>query len=170
MITAILIAQDAPGAPLRREAVTRSLSSLVEACVQGLVADAIIIGPAERGLDKIADDAGCTLVETTSAPDGLRKALEQTRYDRVFLLQAGYAIERGFIDELHDALAYEAARDALVLRATPHSLLTRLAPRLSPAVGLVALKATLGDAGVDIGRLSARLKSSDLTTRARKVI
>ncbi len=58
MLTAILLAYDAPAQPLRGDAVARSLASLVEACVQGLVADAALVGAPERGLDRIADDAG----------------------------------------------------------------------------------------------------------------
>lgn len=171
MLTAILLACDASGPPLRREAVTRSLSSLVEACVQGLIADAVIVGPGGRGLDGIADDAGCSLIETELPAEGLRAALLRARNERVFLLRAGYAIERGFIDELSDAFAYAEPQATLVLRAAPHSLLTRLAPQLSSAVGLVATKPQLGAIdSADIRTLSRKLKGADLSTRARKVV
>lgn len=171
MLTAILLAHDPPGQMLRREAVMRSLSSLVEACVQGLVGDAVLIGAASRGLDRIADDAGCALVETPSPDDGLRQALARARSERLFLLQAGYAIERGFIDELHDALAYGAPAAPFVLRAAPQSLVTRLAPSLAPAVGLVATKASLsGAASADLAHLARRLRVAELVTRARKAI
>lgn len=171
MLTAILLAHDAPGRPMRRDAVSRSLGSLVEACVQGLVADAVLVGPPDRGLGDIADDAGCALVETPDPAAGLREALSLSRHDDVLLLLAGYAPERGFIDELHDALLYGDRASALVLRAAPNTFITRLSPRLAPPAGLIARKASLRDSGAaELGVLAKKLKGADLSTRARKVV
>ena len=106
MLTAALIAFDSPGAPLRREAVARSLGSLVESCVQGLIADALILAAPGRGLDRIADEAGCALIETPHAADGMAQALKAARRDHILLLLAGFAVERGFAEEAQDFFAY----------------------------------------------------------------
>lgn len=171
MLTAILLAHDAPAdGRLGRDAVARSLASLVEACVQGLVADAVLAGPPERGLASIADDAGCALVETARAADALRQALALARHQAIFLLTAGYAVERGFVDEIHDVLAYGPRDRALTLRAAPNSLLTRLAPRLARPVGLIAPKAALlrEAANADLAALLRRQRGAELSARARR--
>ena len=157
--------------PTRRDAVARSLGALVEACVEGLVADAVLVGPPERGLGVIADDAGCALVEAPDALAGLREALRLARHDDILLLLAGYAPERGFIDEIHDALLYGDRSRTLILRTAPHNLVTRLAPALAQPAGLIARKSALRDAGAaDLGVLAKKLKGADLSTRARRVI
>lgn len=169
MLTAIILAHPAPGAPLRRDAIARSLASLIDSCVQGLVADAVLVGAPRSGLDRLADEAGCMLVESLTAAEGLARALAAARRDQVFLLLAGNAVERGFVDEVNDAFADGAQDRALVLRATPNSLLTRLAPSLSEAVGLIAPKGALrAAASADLARLSKRLRCAELTSRARR--
>jgi len=169
MLTAILLAYDAPAQPLRGDAVARSLASLVEACVQGLVADAALVGAPERGLDRIADDAGCALIETARAEEGFARALALARRDDVLTMLAGYAVERGFIDEVQDAFAYGDRARPLILRAAPDSLLTRLAPRLSAPVAVIARKSALRDAAfADLTQLAKSLGGADLATRARR--
>ena len=170
MLTAVLLAYDAPAAPLRREAAARSLGSLVEACVQGLVADAALVGAPDCGLERIADEAGCALVKTARAGDGLAEALAMARRDHILLLLAGYAVERGFVEEIEDLFAYDDRGRARILRLAPHSLLTRLAPNLSRPVGLIAAKSALAEAGAaDLSRLARKLRGAELTTRARRV-
>lgn len=170
MLTALLIAYDAPAAPLRGDAVARSLASLVEACVQGLVADAALVGAPARGLARIADDAGCGVVESARAADGLAQALAMARQDDILLLLAGYAVERGFVEEVEDLFAYGDRGRARILRLAPHSLLTRLAPQLAAPVGLIAPKRAIAEAGAaDLPRLARKLRGADLTTRARRV-
>jgi hypothetical protein len=169
MLTAILLAYDAPARPLRRDAVARSLSSLVEACVQGVVADAVLVGAPQRGLDKVADEAGCALIEAAAIQEGWRLALEAARRDEVFVLLAGFAVERGFVDEVNDAFAYGDRARPLVLRAAPSSLLTRLAPTLAEPVGLIARKSALQVAGtIDFRKLARRLRCRDLASPARR--
>ena len=46
MISAIILANDRIDGPARADFTARCLGSLVEACVQGLVADAVLIGEA----------------------------------------------------------------------------------------------------------------------------
>src|SRR5512136_2795420 len=116
MLTAILLAYPAPHAPLRRDAIARSLGSLVESCVQGLVSDAVLVGAPETGLGGIADEAGCALIESPTAAEGLPAALAAARRDQVLLLAAGAAVERGFIDEINDALSYGPPDLAMALR------------------------------------------------------
>jgi len=169
MLTAILLAYDAPGRPLRRDAVARSLASLVDACVQGLVADAVIAGPAGSGLDKVADEAGCALVEAPNLSDGLALALDAARRDDALALLAGYAVERGFVDEVNDAFAYGENGRALVLRAAPTSFVTRLAPAFAEPVGIIARKSALrGATGGDFKQIARRLRCAELKTSARR--
>ncbi len=169
MLTALLLAHGSPGAPLRRDAVARSLASLVESCVQGLVADAVLIGAPAQGLETIADEAGCVLIETSNPLEGLARGLDAARRDQILLLAAGNAVERGFVDEIDDIFAYGAGDRALVLRAAPHSFLTRVAPRFSEPVGLIAAKSALRAAATaDLARLSRKLRCAELVTRARR--
>lgn len=169
MLTAILLAYDAHAQPLRRDAVTRSLASLVEACVEGLVADAVLAGAPGRGLDKVADEAGCELVEAEQMSEGLAQALAAARRERILLLNAGYAVERGFIDEVNDAFAYGGGDRSYVLRAAPSSLVTRLVPRFAPPAGIIARKSALRvEATADLSRLARRLRCSELSSSARR--
>jgi hypothetical protein len=173
MLSAILLAFDPPKpeiAPtLRRERIVRSLSSLVPACVQGLIADAVLAGPDGVGLDDIADEAGCHFVAAADASQGLARALAMARHNNVFLLLAGYAVEAGFLDEVRDALEFGGGERALALRLAPDSLLTRLSPNLSAPVGVVARKEALLQAKTpDVASLAKSLRCAELATRARK--
>jgi hypothetical protein len=170
MLTAILLAYDTPGAA-RREPIVRGLASLIDACVQGLVADAVLAGPPGAGLETLADEAGCAFVEALSPRDGFARALAMARHADVLLLRAGHAVERGFADEVRDALAFGDRSRALILRAAPDSLLTRLAPNFAPPVGLIAGKrALLAAETADLPTLARRLRGVELTTRARRTI
>ncbi|WBJ99979.1 hypothetical protein [Methylocystis parvus] len=169
MLTAILLAHDAPARPLRRDAVARSLASLVEACVQGLIADAVLVGAPGRGLERVADEAGCALIEASDQKEGLAQALAVARQDDALLLLAGYAVERGFVDEVNDAFAYGESGRALVLRAAPSSVVTRFVPSLAEPVGLIARKSALrGAGGAELKTLAKRLRSADLKSGARR--
>jgi hypothetical protein len=169
MLTAIVIAHDTPGGPLRRDSVARSLASLVDACVRGLVGDAVLVGPAGRGLEHVADDAGCALIESPRIDDGLRRALDAARHDAAFVLRAGYAVERGFVDEVNDHFAGGVGPESLVLRAAPASVLTRLAPSWAEPVGAVASRAALrGAIAPDLRGVVRRLRCAELASPARR--
>jgi hypothetical protein len=99
----------------------------------------------------------------------LAKALSLARYDDVLLLIAGHAVERGFVDEVNDALSYGDRERALILRAAPDSILTRLAPRFATPVGVIARKSALRAASsADLPRLARRLRGADLSIPARR--
>ncbi len=169
MLSVILLAYDVDGGSLRQESVVRSLTSLVEGTVQGLIADAVLAGPSRMGLEAIADDAGCILVEHDLPAKGLAAALARARQTDVFVFMAGHAIDAGFVEEARDALAFEGLARARVVRRTPDSVLTRLAPALSQPVGLLARKDALVKAeGVELAALARKLRASDLNARARK--
>jgi len=170
MLSAVLIAFDSPAAPLRREAVARGLASLVDSCVQGLIGDAVIVAAPGRGLEGIADEAGCALVEAPRIADGVKQALNAARRDHILLLLAGVAVERGFAEEAHDFFAYGDGSQARCLRLAPDSLITRLVPGMARPVGLIAPKrALIPLAGQSFARLHRKLRGADLTTRARRV-
>jgi hypothetical protein len=89
----------------------------------------------------------------------------------VFFFLAGYAIERGFIEEARDAIAFGGLKGARVLRAAPGSLLTRLAPSLARPVGLLARKESIIPAEAnDLTKLARRLRGVDLVAHARKCV
>jgi hypothetical protein len=175
MLSAVVLAFDRPGArsdrAVRGEQLVRSLASLVDACVQGLVADAIVVGPQEQRLGKVADEAGCALIETEDARAGLAEALQTARHAHVFVLAAGHAVERGFVEEVSDLLAYGDPARAHLLRAAPDSFVTRLAPGLAAPVGIVALKsAAVAACAADIASLAKKLRAVDLRSRARRAL
>jgi hypothetical protein len=176
MLSAIVLAFDRPGAApsdaaARRERTVRSLASLVDACVQGLIGDAIVVGPPQFGLDKIADEAGSALVEALDARAGLAEALRAARYPHVFVLAAGHAVERSFVEEVSDLLAYGDLARAHLLRAAPDSFVTRLGPGFAKPVGIVAIKSAAVDArAADIASLAKKLRAVDLSSRARRVL
>lgn len=176
MLSAVILAFDPPvsaalerSGDAMREAIVRTLASLIDACVTGLIADAVLVGPPDSGLGAIADEAGCGLVEAVDARSGLARALPGVRYPDVFVFVAGHALERGFVEEVRDLRAFGERDRALVLRAAPHSLMTRIAPWLAEPVGLVAPRAALGAAG-DLATLARRLRACELRTHARRAI
>jgi hypothetical protein len=133
------------------------------------VADAVLVGAPGSGMDRIADEAGCVLVESAGKEEGLARALDLARQEAAFLLLAGHAIERGFLDEMDDALNYGEAGRAYVLRSAPASLLTRLAPSLAAPVGLVAPKQAMRAAQRgDLAKLAKTLRCAELKSSARQ--
>ena len=76
MVTAIVLSPSL-GASAERaaEAVARSLAALVRASVEGIVRDAVIVGPAGDMLAEIANHAGCAFVEASSKAKVFRAPL-----------------------------------------------------------------------------------------------
>ncbi len=174
MLSVILLGYEirgADGGSRRNELVLRSLASLVEGAVDGLIADVALVGPSGAGFGKIADEAGCVLVENDAPAKAAAEALTGTRQSNVFFFLAGHAIDRGFIEEARDAIAFGGLRAARVLRAAPDSLLTRLAPSLARPVGLLARKESIIAAeATDLTKLARRLRGVDLVAHARKCV
>ncbi len=171
MLSAIIFATDTIDGPARADFVARSLAALIEACVKGGIADAALIGEPGRNLGRIADDAGCGFIETRDAPEGLRQALAVVRRDQIFLLSAGYAVERGFADELNDLFAYGDPGAPRTLRAASTTFATRLFPGLSAPAGVIAPRRALTPAEDfhDVAGVARKLKGADLATRARRL-
>ena len=172
MVTAIILSPSL-GARAERapEAVARSLAALVRASVEGIVREALIVGPAGDMLAEIADHAGCAYVEASSVKEGLARALAQARGEMVFVLEGGYAPLTGFVEEAGDLLRAGDFRGA-ALRRAPDTMITRFAPSLARAVGVLAPRAALRDAGPrDLAELIRRLRiRRTLNVRAQKIV
>lgn len=176
MVTAIILSPSL-GARAERapEAVARSLAALVRASVEGIVREALIVGPAGDMLAEIADHAGCAYVEASSVKEGLARALAQARGEMVFVLEGGYAPLTGFVEEVGDLLRAGDLRGDLrgaALRRAPDTMITRFAPSLARAVGVLAPRAALRDAGPrDLAELIRRLRiRRTLNIRAQKIV
>ena len=155
----------------RREGVVRSLASLVPCVVEGIVADAALIGPQGADLESVADEAGCALIETTDAARGLGAALARARCPHVLLLSAGYAVHAGFSDAARDLLAFGGLAQARVLRLEPNSVLTRLAPGLARPVGVLATKqALLSARSTSPGAIARQLRAAEFSAMARRAV
>ncbi len=134
----------------------RTLVALVPAAIEGVVRDVVLAASAATpDLARIADHAGCDFV-VADARELMPAALARLKEQRVFVLRAGRIPEHGFIGELADLMAYGAERCAL-LRDAPHSMLTRIAPGLSPASALVAPRARLATCAADVRQVARRL-------------
>ena len=139
MLSAVVCLVPPPrGVPLTRpaEQVVRSLSSLVPACVAGVLRDVTVAGPPGLDLQVVADHAGCALVEAADPAAALAAALAKSRHRHVLVLRAGYAVG-DLVDELDDMLgASEVAPRRL--QAAADGFAQRLLPALAPVVGLLA--------------------------------
>jgi len=175
MVMAVVLSPSlGAAAPASRaaEAVARSLCALVRATVEGVVREAVIVGSVEDELAEIADHAGCGLIETRTAAEGLARAAAQSRSQVAFVLKGGFIPQSGFVEEAGDLLLDGATFRGALLRRTPDSLMTRLAPGLAEPVGVFALCAELRElAPCDLNQLIRRLKiRHTLGARAQKVV
>ena len=144
----------------------RTLSSLVPAAVEGVVRDVTLAAPAGRaGMRKIADHAGCELIEGPDVATLFRRAFESTRNPTIFAIRAERAPEHGFADELGDMLAGGDA--AAIMRENPRSLLTRLFPGMAPVAGVIARRDKLLRAPSQTFGSLARQARATQTLRAR---
>ncbi len=165
MLSVILLGYEvrrADGGSRRNELVVRSLASLVEGAVDGLIADVALVGPNDAGFGKIADEAGCVLVENDAPAKGVAEALAGARQSNVFFFLAGHAIDRGFIEEARDAIAFGGLKAARVLRTAPESLLNSIGAK-SGAAGRPARAQGVDHSGRGDGPDEARAS----TTRRR---
>jgi hypothetical protein len=98
--------------------------------------------------------------------------MEQMRAEILFVLEGGYAPPHGFADEAGDLLLEPGAFRGALLRLAPDSFATRLAPALSPPVGVLALRQAAATAAPsDLADLVRRLKiRRTLNVRAQRLI
>ena len=93
----------------------QTLSVLVSAAVEGLIADVVILDHGSQdGSAGVADAAGCRFYTDWELPDVLRTV----RGEWLLLLEAGARLQQGWIDEVLEylAIATEPARFSLVRR------------------------------------------------------
>jgi hypothetical protein len=154
------------------EAVGRSLGALVRVVVEGVLRDVTIVGPATDNLATLADEAGCALIEASSAKEGFSRVLAQVRTEIVFVLEGGYAPPSGFAEEAGDLLPDLERSGGAILRLSPDTLLTRLAPGLARPVGALAFRAPLRNIQPrDLPDIIRRLKiRRALNVRAQRMI
>ena len=154
------------------EAPARSLATLVRPAVDGFLRDVAIVGPPHDHLAELAEYAGCAFIEAGSPHDGLRLAIGGMRADILLVLEGGYAPQIGFADEAGDLLLEPGAFRGALLRLAPESLATRLAPGLSPPVGVLASRHAAAKAEPrDFADLIRRLKiRRTLHVRAQRLI
>ena len=130
----------------------RTLSSLVPGTIGGLVRDVTIVtGRPDREVRRVADHAGCSIVENEGFERALQLAVTQARSPILFLLRAGAHVDRAFLEEVALAVGpdCDGAGPALVLREAPDGLVRRVLPDLSPAVGLIAPASAVARAAVE---------------------
>jgi hypothetical protein len=172
MLSLILLCharEPADAAALLRERAARSLASLVEASIAGVIADATLVAAPVPSLADIADEAGGHLVVQAEPRAALAQALAEARQTDVFLLSAGFCVDRGFVDEAADVAAFGGLKTARMLKVQPEGLLTRLAPSLAPPVGVLARKAAISETGAaEITRLARLLRAREMVSRARR--
>ena len=110
-----------------------------------------------------------TWSRSSEAGAAVARALAQARQTDVFLLYAGFCVDRGFVDEAADVATFGGLKTARALKAQPDTLLTRLAPSLAPPVGLLARKQAVSEAGgAEVARLARLLKAREMVSRARR--
>ena len=169
MVSIVLLAADPARPSPSPEAVVRTLTALIPGAIEGVVKDVVLAGPPENSdLRRIADHAGCELVEGEPT-HLLQSALAATRDAIVLVLLAGDIPGEGFVDELSDLLL-EGPPSAL-MRRRAEGLWQTILPRTAPISGILAPKAQLS-AGQPmhflqlVGRASG---SRLLETRTRSV-
>jgi len=173
MLSAIVILPTQPVRASGRsfpDMMVRTLASLVPAAVEGVLRDLTIAAPhGHQELERIADHAGCELVQAETQRDALAQALKATREDNVFLLVAGRAPDTGFADEIAEMIG-DGQRIAL-MRDRPDSFLTRLLPGLSPAAGVLAPRdRLLSFPAADVASISRQIGAArTMRLRARRI-
>lgn len=160
MLSAIVLACDAAEPqPATPEAVVASVSALVPAVVAGLIREAsLAVTAGEEAMHKIADHAGCQIVEAMAAADVLQAAVAAAPGPLLILLRAGCVPQQGFVEELADFMREGADLGAL-LREMPTGGLARLFPSLAPAAGLVGARSAMRkSAGQSLAALARALR------------
>lgn len=147
-------------APNATAQVVRSLAALVPLVVEGLVRDVVLMGPTAAEWQGIADHGGCRLAES------MAQALALARGPWVFVLQAGFAPNAGFAEEVSDFMALGTG--AAMLRAHPTGFFTRLFPDSAALAGIIlSAQGHSGTCLADLAKNAAPRQT--MATRARRV-
>ena len=157
------------GEPPALGLLVRTLAALVPAIVEGLVRDVTVIGrKPDEGVRRIAEHAGCNLVENVDFDTALGEAMASARSSTLFLLRAGAFLDRAFLDEAARQFGPEQGDGtrALLLREAPGGLVTRVLPDLAPVAGLIAPRATFTPPAKDFDALVRRQRAPQ-TLQAR---
>ena len=120
-----------------REIVARSLVWLVSAVVAGVVRDVTLAGPAGVGLDEIADEAGCKLVEAGGEAEWIDAAVAGGRDARLLVMRAGYHPDATLVGDIDAFIRRAGPEAAALVLATPETLLERILPGRAPVVGVL---------------------------------
>lgn len=156
-----------------REVLVRTLASLVAPNIERLLGDVMIVGPPGKDLGAIADHAGCGFIEVEREAERLLNGLAQIRFENVFILRSGFALEGGFSEELADLtrLYSNGLMPSLRLRAQAVTTLERLVPHLAEPAGLIAAAARgrAAPAGGFAAFMRFMRPEASLRSRARRV-
>ena len=166
MLSTLVLMPPLPGAPSSAAlgALVRTLVSLVPATVEGVVRDVTVLAPgADDGVRRVTDHAGCALVACGAFEAAFAQALGDARSERLFILRAGAAFDRGFVDEIAMLLGPTRSEPETVwlLRESPDGMLSRLLPARAPVAGVIARRDTPGLAAPVMG-------FADLVRRLRR--
>ncbi len=165
--TLVLLQASATGAPVAVSGLVRTLSSLVPGTIGGVVRDVtIVVGRIDAEVQRVADHAGCALVERDSFEAALQAAIAQARSPTLFVLRAGALVDRALLEEV--ALSFEAhdVAPAFILRQVPDGFVRRVLPDLAPAAGLIAKASAMDSSAKDFETLVRRV-SGKKTLAAR---
>lgn len=155
MISVILIANESDAAAVE------TLSALVEAVAEGVLRDAILVGPPSAQLDRVADAAGAARIAMTGARNAMLKhAAISAKSDWLLIIHAGCVPQGAWINALAEFPAQvERDDDAgflpLVTRRGIGAMLkaafangkARITGRADPRHGLLVRKSTVIDGG-----------------------
>ena len=156
------------------EAIARSLAALVPGVIDGIIRDVTLcVARDTPQAHAIADHAGCNLVEAATAVEILAKGLAAARGERILVLEAGFAPEAGFLDEVGDLFDRTAssAPDAAIMRVQPETMMQRLVPAFAPVRAIIARRAALAPGAGDLAALLRGFAAPvPLRTRLRRVV
>lgn len=167
MLSTLVLLADSDGPPASLGALVRTLGALVPGTIEGLVRDVTIVaaGP-DPEVGRVADHAGCALVDGPGFERAMAAALAGLRAPITLLLRAGAHVDRDFRDEVARALSEAAGGVSLLLREVPTGLAGRVLPGLAPIAGLVAPARMLRPARSFNDLVKQAGKARTLTARA----
>lgn len=173
MLSALIVSPPfTSGTPPALASTVRTLGALVPATVEGLVRDVTVLSAGDDdGLRTVTEHAGCGLVEAGSFEAALSAAIKGSKMGTVFVIRAGAAFDRGFLDEIAALFGPDRDREAtrtFLLRQVPEGLASRLLPDLAPVAGVIAPREHLAGSLRDFAALVRKAgRSRTLASRAQ---